>query len=147
VSYDTFEYMDCSLAIKNYSLRLSVIYRPPPSKTNGLNAGTFHENELPKFPSQLATVNQNIVVVGDLNFHLDNPSNTDTAKLNGILESFGMRQHVNEPTHTAEHTLDVVITRDTDDTVTDIVVSDPGFPDCSGNLTRPLCRPVQRERC
>jgi len=135
-SYDTFEYRDCSLAIKNYSLRLIVIYRPPPNKTNGIKAGTFLENELPKFLSQLATVNQNIVVVGDLNFHLDNPSNTETAKLNGMLQSFGMRQHVNEPTHTAGHTLDVVITRDTDDTVTDIVVSDPGFPDCSGNTSR-----------
>ncbi|KAH3718012.1 hypothetical protein DPMN_060809 [Dreissena polymorpha] len=36
-------------------------------------------------------------------------------------------QHVKEPTHVRGHTLDVVITRDTVDTVSNVVVTDPDF--------------------
>jgi hypothetical protein len=34
--FSTFEYIDCNIAINKNSLRLSVIYRPPPSQQNGL---------------------------------------------------------------------------------------------------------------
>jgi len=47
-----------------------------------------------------------------------------------------MRQHVNEPTHVAGHTLDVLITRDTDSIVSNISVSDPGISDGSGKTSR-----------
>ena len=47
-----------------------------------------------------------------------------------------MRQHVSEPTHVGGHTLDVVITRDTDNTVSDIEVTDPGLSDNTGKASR-----------
>jgi len=57
--------------------------------------------------------------VGDLNIHIDIPTDRDYIKCSSILESSGMRQLVNEPKHVGGHTLDVVITRDTDTIVTD----------------------------
>ena len=47
-----------------------------------------------------------------------------------------MRQHVNEPTHIGGHTLDVVITRDTDNIVFNVEVTDPGLSDSSGKIAR-----------
>lgn len=31
----TFEYMDCNITVKNFLLRLAVVYRPPQNKHNG----------------------------------------------------------------------------------------------------------------
>jgi hypothetical protein len=41
--YSTFEHLDCKIAIKNYSMRLAVVYRPPPSKGNELKTSVFLE--------------------------------------------------------------------------------------------------------
>ncbi|KAH3793890.1 hypothetical protein DPMN_147414 [Dreissena polymorpha] len=46
-----------------------------------------------------------------------------------------MMQHVKEPTHVRGHTLDVVITRDTEDTVSNVDVTDPGHSVSSGNIS------------
>jgi len=117
-------------------LQLVVIYRPPPSKQNGLKTATFLEDEWPLFLSNFSTNDRKLILVGDLNFHLDNVANHDTIKFNSTLQSCGMRQHVNEPTHVAGHTLDVLITRDTDSIVSNISVSDPGISDGSGKTSR-----------
>ncbi len=47
-----------------------------------------------------------------------------------------MEQHVREPTHVAGHTLDVLITRDTDTIVSTIEVNDPGLSDSDGKISR-----------
>ncbi|XP_053405136.1 uncharacterized protein LOC128558892 [Mercenaria mercenaria] len=47
-----------------------------------------------------------------------------------------MHQHVLEPTHVAGHILGVVITRDTDDIISNVEVVDPGLTDSNGKLTR-----------
>ena len=39
--YSTFEHMDCKITIKSYSMRLAVVYRPPPSKGNALKTSVF----------------------------------------------------------------------------------------------------------
>ena len=41
-------------------------------------------------------------------------NDTDAAKFLDLLESMGMTQHVNAPTHRAGHTLDLMITREFD---------------------------------
>jgi hypothetical protein len=81
------------------------------------------------------TAENDIIVVGDVNFHLENLSNPNTPKLKSVLEACGMRQHVTEPTHVAGHILDVLITRDTDSTVSNIEISDPD-PVNNGNTSR-----------
>ena len=52
-----------------------------------------------------------IVITGDLNIHLDDPDDVNTAKLRNLLDSFALIQSVREPTHLLGRTLDVVITR------------------------------------
>lgn len=55
-----------------------------------------------------------LVIVGDFNFHMEDTSRADVQKFLEILESFGLSQRVNGATHQKGHTLDLVITRDSE---------------------------------
>ena len=64
-------------------------------------------------------------------------------KTNELLESMGLQQHVNEPTHKSGHTLDLIITRQCDSLLTNISVTDCLFSDhstliCDLTLDKPL---------
>ena len=74
--------------------------------------------------------------MGDLNIHFDIPTDRDSTKFSSTLESSGMRQLVNEPTHVCGHTLGVVITKDTDTIVTDVAVTDQALSDNTGKVSR-----------
>ena len=81
-------------------------------------------------------------MAGDFNFHIDNIGDSDTIKLNKILESFNLQQHVNGPTHKKGHTLDLIITRNEDKLVTGIRIHDPVISDhlaihCTLQLEKP----------
>ena len=60
---------------------------------------------------------EQLTIVGDFNFHVDIPVDTDTIKLLDLLESFCLQQHVEGPNHIHGHTLDLVITRQSDQIV------------------------------
>ena len=70
-----------------------------------------------------------VVVVGDLNIYLDDTLSPSSVKFNDIIAGCDMQQHVSSPTHTAGHTLDVVITQNT--TVIKVGVDPPVFSDHS----------------
>ena len=133
--FSSFEYMDCNVVINYYSLRIAVVYRPPPTKQNGVKTNVFLEQEWPQFLAKYATIDKNIIITGDLNFHLDILSDRDTIQFNSVLQSCGMLQHLKEPTHVRGHTLDVVITWETDKVLSCLDVSDPGLLDKSGIIT------------
>lgn len=127
-----FEFMECNLNIGPANLHLSVVYRPPPSKGNGMQKSTFFD-EWPLFLEKLATNHHETLLVGDLNFHLDTEDNPDTRRFNSILDACGLKQHVNVPTHIRGHTLDVVITKDVSTIITDMSVLDPCLFNDKGN--------------
>ena len=66
---------------------------------NGFFTHHFLEEEWPKFLSDLATVDKNILVTGDLNFQLHNVTDKETVMFNSILQYCAMKKHANEPTH------------------------------------------------
>jgi len=53
---------------------------------------------------------RDLVVAGDLNIHVDVPSDVNAVQLYDILGDHGLRQHVRESTHNIGHTLNHVIT-------------------------------------
>ena len=134
--FNTFEFMDWNIVLKHFSLRLTVIYRPPPSQKNGLSTHDFLEHEWPLFLSKYVTIDKIVLIVGDLNFHLDKLTDRDTVKFTSCLETFGLKQLVRGPTHVAGHTLDILITRDNDSNVSNIEVRDPGLSDSDGKIKR-----------
>ena len=95
----------------------------------------FHE-EWALFLSEIIVKYNEILIVGDMNFHLDNKHDLDTKHFISCLQSFGLRQHVNTATHKHGHTLDVVITRDSSNLVSDLTVSDPHLCNDGGKITR-----------
>ncbi len=51
-------------------MRLFVIYRPPPSKKNGLTVSNFL-NEFSVLIELFSTISTSILVIGDFNIHVD----------------------------------------------------------------------------
>ena len=62
--------------------------------------------------------------MGDFNIHVDRPDLPVVAKFLSTLVSFGLTQHIVAATHIDGHTLDLVITRSSDDFIYDSFVSD-----------------------
>lgn len=87
-----FELLECDV-VKSHHLRLCVTYRHPPSRTNKL------KNSMAEFLDLLVVIPAELLITGDLNFHLDNETLSD----HGFV-------HVQEATHNKGHTLDLVIT-------------------------------------
>jgi Endonuclease-reverse transcriptase len=60
---------------------------------------------------RLATFSASLIVVGDFNIHVDDPTDADANKFADIVSCNGLQQHVTSPTHRLGHTLDLFITR------------------------------------
>ena len=139
--FSSFEYMDSTIYSGSSSVRLFTIYRPPPSKENKLTPKMFFED----FSTLLESVSiysGNILMVGDFNFHVDQPDDHNASVFLDILDSADLGQHVTEATHEKGHTLDLVITRKSAHLVSDLSVK-IGLPfdhyaiKCYINISRP----------
>ena len=55
-----------------------------------------------------------VLIARDFNFHFDCPTNSNTARIMDMLQSFRFSQAVSVPTHRCGHTLDLVVCREED---------------------------------
>ena len=78
------------------SMRFCVVYRPPTSKTNKFKLSTLFE-EWNIFLDRLPVSQDELMITGDLNFHLDNKDLTDTRKFFETLSDHGLVQHIRGP--------------------------------------------------
>ena len=112
--FKSFEYIALSVSCGSTKLCIVGVYRPPPSKKNGLSSEIFF-NEFQILIENLAVLPGKLLLVGDFNFHLDNAStNRDATLFLDLLDSNNLIQHVKSPTHNRGHLLDLVITRNSD---------------------------------
>lgn len=102
----TFEYLCGYASTGNSHFLLLGVYRPG---SQGLSATFF--DDLSAVFERLAVYNCPVVICGDFNVHVDDDNCPYAARLRQLLQSFGCVQHVGESTHSAGHTLDLVITR------------------------------------
>ena len=80
------------------------------------------------------TIVHEIIISGDLNFQLDDPTNINVRWFSGQRDAHGLIQHVTGATHTGGHTLDVVITRDVSCIIHGMPsILDPCLYDIKGN--------------
>src|SRR6218665_3900261 len=77
---------------------------------------------------QFVLSNAQLILTGDLNLKLKDPTHPESATFAAITEQFGLTQHVAEPTHKLGGWLDVIVTRD-DCQVTDVTVHPPILSD------------------
>lgn len=145
--YRSFEYMDFFVKSSSSSpLRLLVIYRPPPSQSNHLTPNMLF-NDFSSLLESLSIEPTRLAIVGDLNFHFDVSDDRDANTMRDLLASAGLKQHVSEPTHRCGHTLDVIITREADELISNIKVSrdlpsDHYAVKCNIDISRP--KPVKQ---
>ena len=120
----TFELVVATLSFDNQHVNFACIYRTFPSKKNKLTDKMFfEEGEFPDFLDYFNILPGSSVILGDINFHYDQPSKTYEAKMIDILGDFGYSQSVLEPTHKKGHILDWVMHRPTDDIIKSTSVS------------------------
>ena len=120
---------------ENINIYICIVYRPPPSPVNQLNTNVFLR-EWAEFLSQFTTSTPELKIFGDINLHLDNTTHPHTTDMmhTCTLQSCGLQQHINQPTHHHGHTLDVLITRDTSAIIGNVDVEDIGLCDDKGTL-------------
>ena len=130
-----FEHADYHVMIHGVTFRLCIIYRPPPSKRNGL-VNTVFFDQWSAYLDIVMLDSHNIIITGDLNFHLDNPAELDVRRFSETLADRGMTQLVKFPTHRGGHILDVVIVRETGSIISALpTVYDPCLCDKQGNIS------------
>ena len=89
IKFTQFEHMSCRLIINEMNNDIVVFYRLPTSPQNGLTT-TYFLDEWSTFMSQLTICKSELIVVGDVNIHLDNQTLHHTVEFIQSLESHGM---------------------------------------------------------
>ena len=110
-NYTNFEHSDYYVTIQSVTFRLCVVYRPPPLKRIGFSNIVFFD-QWSAFLDDIMLDLHGVIINVDLNFHLDIPTQLDVRRFSETLCDRGMKQLVNEATHSKGHILDVVIVRD-----------------------------------
>ena len=123
--------------IDNTPTNVCAICRPPPTERNGLKTSDFLD-EWRTFISEQSTLSPDLILVGDINIHMDNPSSHYTPQFNQTLAATGFQQHIHVPTHHHGHTLDILVSRDDSSIVNTVAVVDIGLCDNDGNIIRDL---------
>ena len=116
--------------VENKTYQLFCIYRPPASQKNKIKKTDF----LPEFESFLQdiyTKTENCIILGDLNVHVDDTSDSEAKAFLETLKALNLTQHVTEPTHIGGHTLDLVISKENDRNISCVSVGDCPFGDHS----------------
>lgn len=77
------------------------IYRPPKPNKDFID-------EFTTLLTHVCSLSSNIILLGDLNIHFDNSNLALTKDFISCLDSFGLTQYIDFPTHCKGHTLDLV---------------------------------------
>ena len=67
-------------------------------------------DDLTELLMEVVSIHNNIIILGEINIHLNEPEDTDAEALCGIFEVFNITQHIKLPTHNLGHTLDMIAT-------------------------------------
>lgn len=83
--------------------------------------------------------------MGDFNIHVDVSDDPDATKFLDLIDSLGLQQHMNKPTHIHKHILDLVITRKTSHLIHNSPVFGQFFSDRASVIYHlRIRRPIER---
>ncbi|XP_072017488.1 uncharacterized protein [Amphiura filiformis] len=117
--FTTFEHA-CFTNISK-SVYFIAVYRPYPSPVNGFKTSTFLDEFDTFIGGFVNTLNRKVVLVGDFNIHVNNPTKSDVTNFMTTLGISGFEQHITFPTHRSGNTLDLVISRPEDNLIKDCI--------------------------
>jgi hypothetical protein len=104
-SYTLMELLALHVSVGSTVFVLVVIYRPA---SQALTDKFF--NELSDVLERFST-HARLVVVGDVNVHLDDVTSAASMKLRTLFDSFDMTDHIHSLTHRQGHQLDIIAAR------------------------------------
>ena len=78
---------------------------------------------------ELSIASGELLMFGDFNLHVDDVCDQYTNTFLDLISSLGLKQHVLGVTHDLGHTLDLVVTRSTEDIVSNFEINDPALSD------------------
>ena len=111
------------------SLTVLLIYRPPPQPK------LVFFSEINDLLTTICATSAKVLVLGDINIHVDNPSCHSASEFLQLLDGLDLQQHVNGPTHKKGHTLDLVITNFTP--INNLKVHIPNTSDTNTQVQNP----------
>ena len=123
ISYVSFEFV--CVRLQHPSVLFVVIYRPGSSQVTELFFDEFAD-----LLERTALGTSPVIIAGDLNVHLDIADDRAAVKLSHVLQTYGLTQHISQPTHVCGHTHDVFITR-SDQSIEAVNVDPPLLSDHS----------------
>ena len=104
----SFQFAIWKVSCKVYIIIIIGIYHPPYSTVNQCTNAMFLEEFTEWLPDQLAKY-KNVLIVGDINFHLNNVDDLDGTTLKDTLDTLGLKIH-NFPTHRHGNTPHILAT-------------------------------------
>ena len=103
-TFQAIECADFSLKYKSETLHVIIIYRPPDTSILS-SAEEFVD---------LMEMNTNspghLIIMGDVNNHMNNSADNDTITMNDLPDSFNLMNNVLVPTHRLQNTVEIVLT-------------------------------------
>ena len=106
----SFELSEWLVTSGSYRLRAVIIYRVPYSAVHSVSTNAFFA-EFSDYMESIILAPEKLVIMGDFNIHVDVAGDKDASKLQDLFESLGLQQHVKGATHIHGHTLDLIVTR------------------------------------
>ena len=94
-THTSFEVVQASITLQHNTLHFFCLYHPPPNRRNNLTEqlpDLDYANNLPGF----------VCLVGDMNIHFDNPSQSLTKQTLTTLSLYNLVQVINKPIHMCE---------------------------------------------
>ena len=101
----TTEYALWNIILQNKPLHIMGIYHPPPN--NDTTNAMFIDKITELLEDRIGKYN-NMVILGDLNMHVDDLTNANSYIFNDSMHAFGFKQHMTSPTHKCGHIPDLV---------------------------------------
>ena len=97
------------------------VYHPPRgTKLSSTETEFYSDLDILFTESSISTLP--VIIIGDFNIHFNNEHNS--SKLRNMLNDYPMQQHVNSATHEHGNILDLVITNQRDNLVSNVSVMD-----------------------
>ena len=121
--------MSVKITTQSLTYTAVLVYHPPPTRSNKSTATLFID-ELSTLLSDITMLKGKLLLLGDFNIHVDNKDDALTKKLDDLLETFSLIQHVSKPTYSKSgHILDLLITRASEECIKNIKIINPGLSD------------------
>ena len=113
-THTSFEVVQASITLQHNTLHFFCLYRPPPNRRSNLTDSMFTE-QLTDLLDYVNNLPGYACLVGDMNIHYDNPSQSQTKQTLTALSLHSLVQVINKPTHRCGHIIDWLIVRPDDD--------------------------------